>query len=58
MDPADHSTQTIVPNKRVKESATAISKAADTVKMGAALGPWIVANREAGASFIYWEDDG
>jgi hypothetical protein len=50
MDAADHSTQTIVPNKRVKESATAISKAADTVKMGAALGPWIVANREAGAS--------
>ena len=25
-----------------------LSKAADTAKMGAALGPWIVANREAG----------
>ena len=40
--------QVIVPNKRVQAEATVVSKAADTVKMGAALGPWVVANREAG----------
>lgn len=46
--PVDHELlNTIVPNKRVQAEATVISKAADTAKMGAALGPWIVANREA-----------
>lgn len=39
---------TIVPNNRKKAEATLVSKAADTAKMGAAIGPWIVTNREAG----------
>lgn len=38
---------TIVPNKREQAKATALSKAADTAKMGATLGPFSVKNREA-----------
>ncbi|KAK1926018.1 dienelactone hydrolase [Papiliotrema laurentii] len=38
---------TIVPNKRVQAQATVVSKAADTAKTAAALGPWLISNREA-----------
>ena len=34
----------------MKKEATVVSKAADGAKTAAALGPWLVTNREAGES--------
>ncbi|EAL17969.1 hypothetical protein CNBK3200 [Cryptococcus deneoformans B-3501A] len=39
--------QSIVPNLRHQAEATALTKAADTAKAAAALGPWLVKHREA-----------
>ncbi|KAK4689398.1 carboxymethylenebutenolidase, partial [Tremellales sp. Uapishka_1] len=39
--------KTIAPNLRDQAEATVVSKAADTAKMAASLGPWLVKHREA-----------
>ncbi|KGB78186.2 cytoplasmic protein [Cryptococcus deuterogattii R265] len=39
--------QSIVPNVRYQAEASALTKAADTAKSAAALGPWLVKHREA-----------
>ncbi|WVQ80924.1 hypothetical protein IAT38_003031 [Cryptococcus sp. DSM 104549] len=44
--PADH-LQAIAPNLRYQAESTVVSKAADGVKAGAALGPWLAKHREA-----------
>ncbi|ORX34822.1 dienelactone hydrolase [Kockovaella imperatae] len=38
---------TIAPNLRVQKEATVLPKAADTAKTGAAIGPFLITNREA-----------
>ncbi|WVF65951.1 hypothetical protein IAT40_000689 [Kwoniella sp. CBS 6097] len=47
-DAIDHNLlNSIVPNLRVKAEATVASKAIDTAKMAAAMGPWVAKHREA-----------
>ncbi|WWC66802.1 uncharacterized protein I206_100708 [Kwoniella pini CBS 10737] len=47
-DAIDHNLlNAIVPNLRVQAEATVASKAVDSAKMAAALGPWITKHREA-----------
>ncbi|WRT63806.1 uncharacterized protein IL334_000731 [Kwoniella shivajii] len=47
-DAIDHELlNTIVPNLRVQAEATIATKAVDTAKTGAALGPWLAKHREA-----------
>ncbi|WVR03575.1 hypothetical protein IAU60_000567 [Kwoniella sp. DSM 27419] len=47
-DAIDHNLlNSIAPNLRVKAQATVASKAVDTAKMAAAMGPWIAKHREA-----------